>query len=760
MAAPISTLRQWFTVNADPYTGGALLNNYRPEAAVGTPLELLQRAESDAYPLIFVGLEDTGQPLLYVCPTRPEVVLPGAAPSVTYRAYAGDFTSQGGEPTIVAISNDDFRLTGDNITPTDDRMTALFTANPDVYCIDWDQVNAGATVTYNGRPLLAVPHQFCAQMLEANATGTLTARWIWENLVLPIITAGGQGVIDIRLFIDHVKAMACRRSPLAAGGGDRPSKLCRIKEVPVVSDATRDHMKQKFINNFLPGLRANVGVGAQIAQVQANQQQLQQQQLTATREAAERANREKTLKRDKPVKYENAKVLNQSEDETLYGIFWKLAASTRDSEMLSPMLATIDNIARAHGYPSSAADAALLSDILQGRLLPISFGSIKSGSCIFRMFHLHCPDLPGVHMNNKLFTTMQSGTGTVGIDAMQIIVADNSMVLPVKAIYFEPGLQAWHCLLELIMPNSSAVNVVKEQLVDRAPEMQAKILNMYESEQQQALAFILVYTFAQRRLHSFIESCFRASREYYADLALNPPAPGAPVPSYAAALTAVQPLNFDAVHDYIEDATLLQNVALPKDLVKLLQPDNTPGYFPVFPAANVQALQGLLPNMPYAGAPAMQLPPPAYGYSQAPNWQQPPPWQVPYSAPPLMPPPQQQQQQQQQQQMPPAGSSGSQLGGDNSPVHNVTQNLKVKRSWTRKKEEVPEINGVYDAPSPFHDPAARGGKRIVPSDTPNLRICLPMALTGHCYRNCKGKHGVLSATEVQRVAQVGGLTIE
>ena len=35
-----------------------------------------------------------------------------------------------------------------------------------------------------------------------------------------------------------------------------------------------------------------------------------------------------------------------------------------------------------------------------------------------------------------------------------------------------------------------------------------------------------------------------------------------------------------------------------------------------------------------------------------------------------------------------------------------------------------------------------------------------MVVTGNCYDNCKGKHGPLSTAEVQRVAEVGNLTVE
>ena len=83
------------------------------------------------------------------------------------------------------------------------------------------------------------------------------------------------------------------------------------------------------------------------------------------------------------------------------------------------------------------------------------------------------------------------------------------------------------------------------------------------------------------------------------------------------------------------------------------------------------------------------------------------------------------------------------------------QNTNLKQAWSALGH-----TGVFTGNSPFRDATKPGNKMIIPSDTPDVRICLPLALTGTCYDNCKGKHGPLSEAEVKRVATAGGMTVD
>jgi hypothetical protein len=87
-------------------------------------------------------------------------------------------------------------------------------------------------------------------------------------------------------------------------------------------------------------------------------------------------------------------------------------------------------------------------------------------------------------------------------------------------------------------------------------------------------------------------------------------------------------------------------------------------------------------------------------------------------------------------------------------VEKPNQNVNLRTAWAATQHA-----RIYSPQSPFYDPTARQNKKVIPSDRPSVRICLPMALRGGCYDNCTGKHGVLSEAEVQRVAEAGNLTI-
>ena len=100
------------------------------------------------------------------------------------------------------------------------------------------------------------------------------------------------------------------------------------------------------------------------------------------------------------------------------------------------------------------------------------------------------------------------------------------------------------------------------------------------------------------------------------------------------------------------------------------------------------------------------------------------------------------------------GGSGS--GNARRQDTRTNQNKNLKEAWEAKG-----ITSFYSSSLPFHDTQAHDNKMIVMSITdPNKHICLPMALVGRCYSACKGKHGVLSMSEVEAVAEARGLDIE
>ena len=101
-----------------------------------------------------------------------------------------------------------------------------------------------------------------------------------------------------------------------------------------------------------------------------------------------------------------------------------------------------------------------------------------------------------------------------------------------------------------------------------------------------------------------------------------------------------------------------------------------------------------------------------------------------------------------------AGGGGAGGGALNTPIVRVNQNQNLKTAWAATGH-----TGVYSVGSPFRDESQQHNRREVPSDTAGVRICLPMALVGHCYSTCRGKHEALSAAEVRRVAEAGNLQV-
>ena len=116
-----------------------------------------------------------------------------------------------------------------------------------------------------------------------------------------------------------------------------------------------------------------------------------------------------------------------------------------------------------------------------------------------------------------------------------------------------------------------------------------------------------------------------------------------------------------------------------------------------------------------------------------------------------------------QRQLPPvveemqgsAGGGKANTGAERKQISHPEWNENLKRAWASAGAV-----GLYSVGSPFRDESQPNKKRRVPSDTPDMRICLAMALNGVCYSNCNGLHKPLNEREVKRVADIGGLTVE
>ena len=102
-----------------------------------------------------------------------------------------------------------------------------------------------------------------------------------------------------------------------------------------------------------------------------------------------------------------------------------------------------------------------------------------------------------------------------------------------------------------------------------------------------------------------------------------------------------------------------------------------------------------------------------------------------------------------------AGGGGAGGADQRRAVERPNQNPGLKRAWEESGH-----TRVFGEGAPYYDASQQNNKARIESDTPGLRVCVPMAVRGICYSNCTGKHDELSRAEVQRVAQRGGLHVE
>jgi len=684
MAEDMATFRSYYEDTPNPYpTAGAVMQNF----AVGAqqPAQIMASLPSNQYPLPTLLASATHHPMLAIGPFNM-MGLPGiAAPAGTY-AFTGDVSPNGALPSLVMVTNQSFRVTGNVTVLVNDDVTTAAAALPAGTLLLPPPAAGANTRQVETRRAVPIPHRFVTDLLQLQAAGTLTWMQVWARVVT-VILADPQMLVDFTLFVDYVALSMTQREPAAAGGPIR-DPASELPYTGVITTPAIQDRAMEVAHQFLPGLRPAVGTTQQLAQIQANQVAVQQAILQGNQQR-------KTLAEFDPNIYMLARKICESPDEQHLAPFWQQYPSMKPAQWL-PQLDTLNLTAAQSMTPQMLPpilNPAYASEIGTGKVVsPTSL--VTEGISIFRGMAGNNPYRRVQSERNRVYTASMLGTGTASTPAITLMIENREIELPEDGEHFRGIIEGTQILMGNVYgPQNRMVNAFYHQIVEQRTTLITEIGNVYSNPEERKMVYMLAMVMIWTKMSDYTQGLLNCA----VPATLGVPPPNAPpVPDFTVILQKVKERN------------IMFATTLPDEIKNL---DRSTG-------------------RPMVQDPLAMLPFPA----------------LPPTNPPIG------------HQGQTGGSRGTGGGGQESPrsvVEHPNQNPNLKAAWMEKgwaPRSLWEIGSGY---------CSEVGRTVIPSrQRSNQRICLPMALNGKCYSNCKGFHGVLNNAEVQDVATAGGLTLQ
>lgn len=684
MADPVTTFRGYYNTTPDPYAAPAdVYATYLIAHPLG-PAGLLAASESAQYPtLLVMATEGTHMPQVALAPFSG-VTLPGVAPPVDKYAFTGDVSAEGALPSLLLLDATPFHRSGAvDVRPEADITTAVAALPAGQRVLDVPAAGQ-AVEQVETRRAMPAPPPYAEAIMTAVAQGTLTFAWLWTNTAQPIIADPAQH-LAYQPWVDFLRVSLSMRPPLAAGGPNRNPATERVIEAVLMTPPLQDRAME-VARMYLPGLRRPIGVGAQLAQVEAGQQNLQAQVLAAQ-------NRPVTIESKNVNLFHQLQRVCEVAAEADFAPFWAQFPDLRSGQWLGTLENCLQRVAQLQEPPMTApfVTPPFATDIATGRFTSRP-NDIMEGLSIFRIIPGNSPVRDMAADRNRVYNALMVGTGAAQVSAVQFVLDNANVVLPEDGDVFRGQLEGYYCLLAVVTGqfNRATVAYYNEVVRDRTSLIE-RIKQNYPDVGQQRYIYLIIMTYI-----------FRVTNDYLGRLLTGPAPLGVGVPAPAA--PAVPP--YGDIANAIALGQIMMLTAPPPQVLRPIQ----------------RPLAGFEYQGPY---------PPAPG-----GWQ---PQSPPVPAP-----------------APSGGPPGAETPGGPSrtQVERRDQNPQLKRKWAELGH-----TSVFGVGSPFHDESLPNNKKVVMSDTPNKRICLPMALNGVCYSNCGGKHGPLNSAEEQRVAAAGGFEL-
>ena len=256
MANPVSSFCDYYRVNPDPYPdAAAFYTPFRADPAV-LPATIINSLESPTYPIALLMAGTDHRPLAAVAPFSP-VALPGMGAAANKYVFVGDVSANGALPALVSLTNNCFHLTDNVDVLAAAELAAAWAALP----AGEDRLPppaAGANVEQKRtRSVMPIPHPYAGPILEQMVAGTLTWRWLYENVATTVRGDPAQALAYAEL-VNYIDVSSTRR-PGVGGGPDRDPQM-EMNHVGVLTMPALQECAMTVGRNFLPVQREAIGL--------------------------------------------------------------------------------------------------------------------------------------------------------------------------------------------------------------------------------------------------------------------------------------------------------------------------------------------------------------------------------------------------------------------------------------------------------------------------------------------------------------------
>ena len=553
-----ASLRDYFTRTPNPRANqlGSMDRAYAHTVAE-TPEQLFRNAVNLPEPIVYLVADATMDgPLPISCIFSIDT--PGGPQNTgNHYAFVGDVPSPGATPPIIQVTHEIFDLVGPHRVNTHaSRAQAWGNVQPDAHRLPRPANDADAReVTV--RHATPVPHPHVAPILEAHANGTLTHRWL-HNQILNPIQGDPATAAAYTNFVDWLQAA----STLAPVPGPPPQpdrspvdmEYAAIFGVPQVLARAPGILAQ-----HLPGLRSTTPMQASMVQIAQSQQNLAQQQQNiaqlmqqAATTAAQPA-REKTLQEKSPLLW--GFVLRMCEQPTIDQCtpFWQKAHLVSKSGVLPLLLNELAN----NGANHNMVDAQFATDLYNVAWAASTPSSLTEGISITRLVSFRTPAHVQALRNeaNRTYQLLASvDTSTPALT--EVILAKSAANIPENVSELRALVTGFNQMLVTLWGHGTQhTTAFRTQVVDKMDEIEQLIIHSYSAHEKQVCLIAILWI-------------VRTTRQAYMELMQGPlptvatPQPVTQAPPYNELLKALQFGNILTLQD-IPEALVQQRRPLP-----------------------------------------------------------------------------------------------------------------------------------------------------------------------------------------------------
>ena len=495
-----ASLRDYFTRTPNPRASqlGSMDRAYANNVA-DTAEQLFRNAVNLPEPVVYL-VADTNMDAPMPISCIFSIDTPGGPQNTgNYYAFVGDIPSPGSMPPVIQVNHQIFERLAPYRVNTHATLAAAWTATqpgdthlsrPD------DDAHAEDIGVRNAVP---VPHDQVPAILDAHANGTLTNRWLHNQILHPLQTNAVTAAAYPN-FINWLRVAGTLGAADAAPPVD--TAYAAVFGVPQVLARAPAVLAQ-----HLPGLRTPSTVQASLNQITLYQQQMTQQQQSIAQQMQQAATsaaqpRIKTLQEKDPNLHEHVLRLCEQPAIDQCTSFWKRVHLVPKAGVLPLLLQELSK----NGAHHNMVDASFATDLYNIQWIPSDPTELTQGLSITRLSSYYAPATQQASRDEanrtyQLLTSVDTSTPVL----TEIILTKSAAIIPTTASMLRAQVTAFNQLLVTIAgPGTQHTKAFRTHVVDNMDAIEHCIRRHYATQEKEVCLVITLWIVRTMR-QAFIE---------------------------------------------------------------------------------------------------------------------------------------------------------------------------------------------------------------------------------------------------------------